>query len=58
MSETGLLPAYLIVGTDGVKRDHAVSRMKARLEKSGMVEFNRRARHDQGPRYRVHYRIA
>ena len=28
MSETGLLPAYLIVGTDGVKRDHAVSRMK------------------------------
>ncbi|MFR7749992.1 MAG: hypothetical protein ACLU1W_04260 [Collinsella sp.] len=32
MSETGLLPAYLIVGTDGVKRDHAVSRMKARLE--------------------------
>ena len=40
MSETGLLPAYLIVGTDGVKRDHAVSRMKARLEKTGMVEFN------------------
>lgn len=40
MSETGLLPAYLIVGTDGVKRDHAVSRMKARLKKSGMVEFN------------------
>ena len=40
MSETGLLPAYLIVGTDGVKRDHAVSRMKARLEKSGMVDFN------------------
>ena len=40
MSETSLLPAYLIVGTDGVKRDHAVSRMKARLEKSGMVEFN------------------
>ena len=32
MSEIGLLPAYLIVGTDGVKRDHAVSRMKARLE--------------------------
>ena len=40
MSETGLLPAYLIVGTDGVKRDHAVSRMKARLEKSGMVEVS------------------
>ena len=40
MSEIGLLPAYLIVGTDGVKRDHAVSRMKARLEKAGMVEFN------------------
>ena len=40
MSETGLLPAYLIVGTDGVKREHAISRMKARLEKSGMVEFN------------------
>ena len=40
MADQQLLPAYLIVGTDGVKRDHAVSRMKARLEKSGMVEFN------------------
>ena len=40
MAENQLLPAYLIVGTDGVKRDHAVKRMKARLEKSGMVEFN------------------
>lgn len=40
MAESQLLPAYLVVGTDGVKRDHAVSRMKARLEKSGMVEFN------------------
>lgn len=40
MPDTQLLPAYLVVGTDGVKRDHAISRMKARLGKSGMVEFN------------------
>ncbi|MFR7670056.1 MAG: hypothetical protein ACLU0O_04385 [Collinsella sp.] len=39
MSETGLLPAYLIVGTDGLSAT-TPSRMKARLEKSGMVEFN------------------
>ncbi len=59
MSETGLLPAYLIVGTDGVKRDHAVSRMKARLEKTGMVEFNLDERDmTKDPRYRVDHRFA
>ena len=31
MSETGLLPAYLIVGTDGVKRDHAVTPVRCCL---------------------------
>ena len=58
MSETSLLPAYLIVGTDGVKRDHAVSRMKARLEKSGMVEFNLDERDMTKDPDRVDYRIA
>lgn len=36
----GLLPAYLIVGTDEVKRDAAVKKLKARLEASGMADFN------------------
>lgn len=40
MAETQLLPAYLVIGTDGVKRDHVVSRMKRRLEQSGMIDFN------------------
>ena len=40
MPEASLLPAYLIVGADEYKRSHAVERMKARLEKSGMAEFN------------------
>lgn len=40
MAESGLLPAYLIVGADEYKRSHAVERMKARLQKSGMAEFN------------------
>lgn len=40
MAETGLLPGYLIVGSDELKSSHAVERMRARLEKSGMAEFN------------------
>ena len=40
MAQSALLPAYLIVGPDQVKRNDAVSRLKKRLEESGMVEFN------------------
>ena len=40
MADTGLLPAYLIVGADEFKRTSAVNRMRARLEKSGMAAFN------------------
>ena len=40
MAQDGLLPAYLIVGADEYKRDRAVKRMRARLEASGVVEFN------------------
>lgn len=40
MADTKLLPAYLIVGADEYKRSHAVERMKARLEASGMAAFN------------------
>ena len=40
MAEAKLLPAYLIVGADEYKRSRAVERMKARLEASGMAEFN------------------
>ena len=40
MAEQGLLPAYLVVGADEFKRASAVSRMRARLEKTGMAEFN------------------
>lgn len=40
MAASALLPAYLIVGADEYKRSRAIERMKARLEKSGMVEFN------------------
>lgn len=40
MAEAKLLPGYLIVGADEVKRDAAIARMRARLEKSGMVDFN------------------
>ena len=40
MAASALLPAYLIVGADEYKRSHAIERMKARLEKSGMAEFN------------------
>lgn len=35
-----LLPGYLIVGSDELKSSRAVERMRARLGKSGMVEFN------------------
>ncbi len=35
-----LLPAYLIVGADEVKRDSAVKKLKARLESTGMADFN------------------
>ncbi|MBE6469583.1 MAG: DNA polymerase III subunit delta [Coriobacteriaceae bacterium] len=35
-----LLPAYLIVGTDELKRSVAVKRMRDRLEGTGMAEFN------------------
>ena len=40
MADSQLLPAYLIVGADEVKRDTAVKRMKQRLEQSGMADFN------------------
>lgn len=40
MADQQLLPAYLIVGADEFKRASAVSRMRARLEKTGMAEFN------------------
>lgn len=35
-----LLRAYLIVGTDEVKRDAAIRRLKARLDASGFADFN------------------
>ena len=40
MAGQGLLPGYLIVGSDELKSSRVVERMRARLEKSGMVEFN------------------
>lgn len=40
MAEQALLPAYLAVGTDEVKRDTAVSRLKDRLARTGMADFN------------------
>ena len=40
MSKAELLPAYLIIGADEYKRSHAVSKMRARLEESGMAAFN------------------
>ncbi len=40
MSDQALLPAYLVVGADEFKRSRAIARMKARLEKSGMADFN------------------
>lgn len=40
MAEASLLPVYLAVGADEVKRDAAISRLKTRLEASGMADFN------------------
>ena len=40
MAATKLLPAYLIIGTDELKRNRAVTRMKQRLEASGLADFN------------------
>lgn len=40
MAEGSLLPGYLIVGADELKRSTAIARMRARLEKSGMADFN------------------
>ena len=40
MPEAMLLPGYLIVGPDEVKRDTAVARLRKRLEASGMADFN------------------
>lgn len=38
--DTGLLPAYLVVGDDALKREAVVKRMHARLEKLGDLSFN------------------
>lgn len=40
MSSTELLPGYLVVGADEFKRSKVVAKMKARLESSGMADFN------------------
>lgn len=40
MSNAELLPGYLVVGADEFKRSKVVAKMKARLEASGMVDFN------------------
>lgn len=40
MPQAQLLPAYLVVGADEVKRDHAIARLKLRLEQTGMADFN------------------
>ena len=40
MAEQALLPAYLIVGADEFKRSIAVAHMRARLEATGMADFN------------------
>lgn len=40
MAEQRLLPGYLIVGSDELKSSHAVSRMRKRLEDTGMADFN------------------
>ena len=47
MPEATLLPGYLIVGLDEVKRDTAVARLRKRLEASGMADFNFEG-HDEG----------
>ncbi len=40
MASAKLLPAYLVVGPDEVKRTAAQDRLKARLEASGLAAFN------------------
>lgn len=40
MASAKLLPAYLLVGPDEVKRDAAIDRLVSRLEASGMATFN------------------
>ncbi|MDO4437048.1 MAG: DNA polymerase III subunit delta [Coriobacteriaceae bacterium] len=40
MAAASLLPGYLVVGADELKSAHAIERMRARLEKSGMADFN------------------
>lgn len=40
MASSPLLPAYLAVGPDEVKREAAVDRLKRRLADSGMADFN------------------
>ena len=40
MASAQLLPAYLVVGPDEVKREAAIERMKARLDAEGMAAFN------------------
>lgn len=35
-----LLPAYLVVGTDELKRSVAIKRLRDRLESTGMADFN------------------
>ncbi len=37
---TSLLPAYLIVGDDALKRAHVMQRLRTRLEKMGDLSFN------------------
>lgn len=40
MAEQQLLPGYLVVGADELKRARSIERMRARLEKTGMADFN------------------
>lgn len=40
MAQQPLLPAYLVVGADEFKRSRAVAKMRERLERSGMADFN------------------
>lgn len=40
MVDEALLPGYLVVGSDELRSSHVVERMRARLEASGMAEFN------------------
>lgn len=41
MSDNGFLPAYLIVGTDELKREFVLKRLNARMEKLGDLDFNK-----------------